>query len=474
MTNNADSVKFGTDGWRAVVGQDFNFDNVEIVTKAAAKYILDKDGIDKQVIIGYDPRNMAKDFADFSAKILADAGFKVTVSDSPVPTPVLAYNALILDANALMFTASHNPPEYLGIKFIPDYAGPATTEITNAIVKNINDLKDNADITFSPDEKHEIEYKSFKEPYFKHIESIIDFEKIKEYFTREDDDGEIIYDGLYSANIGYFDELLRRNGISFESLHMNHDPNFGGGMPEPKAKYLQELIEIIAGRTSAIGLSNDGDGDRFGVINEKAEYVTPNEIIALLLGHLIKNKGFSGKLVKTVGASQMLDVIADLYDVDVVETPVGFKWVGAAMREYDTIIGGEESGGLSIKGHIPEKDGILADLLVLEMIAYEDKPMWELQEELKQKAGCVFVNERIDVKLEDQHQLEILMKKYSELEKAGNYEIKEKDTKDGVKYYLDDEKTWVLIRPSGTEPLLRIYFESDEKDKIEELKEFFQ
>ena len=464
-------IKFGTDGWRAVVGKDFNFENVEIVTRAIAGYILEKDGIDKKIIIGYDPRNKAKEFAHFSASVLQKAGFKVFVSDGVVPTPVLAYNAKALDADALMFTASHNPPEYLGIKFIPDYAGPATTEITNAIVENIHNIDD---ISFAPEKVFDIEYKSFKESYFKHIESIIDFEKIKEYFTREDDDGEIIYDALYSASIGYFDELLRRNEISFETLHMHHDPDFGGGMPEPKAKYLQELIELISHRTSAIGLSNDGDGDRFGVINEKAEYVTPNEIIALLLGHLIKNKGYTGKLVKTVGASQMLDIIAQKYDIDVVETPVGFKWVGAAMREYDTIIGGEESGGLSIKGHIPEKDGILADLLVLEMLAYEDKPMWELQEELRQDAGCSFINERIDVKLQDNTQLEILMKKYSSLDEIAGFNVLEKDTKDGVKYYLDDNKTWVLIRPSGTEPLLRIYFESDAKDKIDELKEFFK
>ena len=470
MTNNADAIKFGTDGWRAIVGQDFNFENVEIVTKAIAKYIIDKDGVDKPVIIGYDPRNMACEFAKFSAKILSDAGFRVSVSSEIIPTPVLAYNAKELDADALMFTASHNPPEYLGIKFIPDYAGPATTEITNAIVENIKNIDS---ISFNPSKTYEIEYKCFKEPYFKHIEALIDFEKIRDYFTREDDDGEIIYDGLYSASIGYFDELLRRNNISFESLHMYHDPNFGGGMPEPKAKYLHELIDLIARRTSAIGLSNDGDGDRFGVINEKAEYVTPNEIIALLLGHLIKNKGADGKLVKTVGASRMLDIVAQQYDIDVVETPVGFKWVGAAMREYDTIIGGEESGGLSIKGHIPEKDGILADLLVLEMLAYEDKPLWELQEELKQKTGCNFINERIDVKLQDRNQLEILMKKYSELENIADFKISSKDTKDGVKYYLDDDRTWVLIRPSGTEPLLRIYFESDEKSKIESLKEFF-
>ncbi len=464
------NIKFGTDGWRAIVGKDFNKENVEIVTKAIAQYILEKDGINKPVIIGYDPRNMAKEFAQFSAEILSNAGFKVTVSSEVVPTPVLAFNAQYRNADALMFTASHNPPEYLGIKYIPDYAGPATTKITNAIMENIKNIDS---IVFKSLQKPEIKYESFKEPYFKHIESIINFEKIKDYFTREDDDGEIIYDGLYSASTGYFDELLKRNGISCECLHMNHDPNFGGGMPEPKAKYLSELIDLIARRTSAIGLSNDGDGDRFGVINEKAEFVTPNEIIALLLGHLINNKNYSGRLVKTVGASQMLDIIADYYNVEVIETPVGFKWVGAAMREYDVIIGGEESGGLSIKGHIPEKDGILADLLVLEMLAYENKSLWELQEDLKQIAGCTFVNERVDLKLLDNTQLEILMNKYGELDKIAGFSIKDKDDKDGVKYYLDDDRTWVLIRPSGTEPLLRIYFESDSKEKIEKLKEFF-
>ena len=471
MANSETEIKFGTDGWRAVIDKDFNFENVEKVIKAIAYYILKKDGAKKPVIIGYDPRRKADEFAKQSAEIFQKFGFRVFLSSEIVPTPVLAFNAKYMNANAVMFTASHNPPEYLGIKFIPDYAGPATTEITNAIVENIKNCEN---ISSNSDKQYDIELKSFKESYFEHIENIIDFKKIKEYFTREDDDGEIIYDGLYSASIGFFDELLKRNDISFESIHMVHDSNFGGGMPEPKAKYLSELISMISRRTNAIGLSNDGDGDRFGVINEKAEFVTPNEIIALLLGHLIKNKGYSGKLIKTVGASQMLDIIARQYHVDTIETPVGFKWVGAAMREYDSIIGGEESGGLSIKGHIPEKDGILADLLVLEMIAYEDKPLWELQEELHQKAGCTFINERVDVKLQDKQQLDILMKKYFSLETIADFRVKTRDKKDGIKYYLDDEKTWVLVRPSGTEPLLRIYFESDSKDKIETLKKFFK
>ena len=458
----SESIKFGTDGWRAIVGKEFNEKNVEKVINAIAKYVLEKDGIRKLFIIGYDPRNKAREFAKFSADILSGAGFQVWVSDAVIPTPVLAYNAKHLNANAIMFTASHNPPEYLGIKFIPDYAGPATSEITNKIVSNINQ-----NIDFSTKKVYPVEFKSFKEAYFRHIEKIIDFDRIRDAGIQ------IVYDGLYSASIGYFDELLKRNEINFETLHMEHDVNFGGGMPEPKAQYLCELIDLIARRTNAIGLSNDGDGDRFGVINEKAEFVTPNEIIALLLKHLKKNKHYGGKLVKTVGASRMLDIIAEKYDVEIIETPVGFKWVGQAMRDNDVIIGGEESGGLSIKGHIPEKDGILADLLVLEMLAYEQKPLWELQEELKHEAGCEFINNRVDIKLETKSQLQLLLDKYSSLKNIAGYKVKSKDQKDGVKYYLEDGRTWVLVRPSGTEPLLRIYFETDSREKAEELKNFF-
>lgn len=457
------AVKFGTDGWRAVAGEDFNYKNVETATKAIAKYVYETDGAEKPFIIGYDPRNMAKEFAQFSAKILTDFGFNVTISSEIVPTPVIAYSAKLYAANALMFTASHNPPEYLGIKFIPDYAGPATSEITNAITKNLSQVNDFTPV--SPN-KGELKEKSFKNRYFEHIEELIDFKKIA------DANIQIIYDGLYSASIGYFDKLLERNGINCEEIHMEHDPGFGGGMPEPKAKYLCELIDEISQRTNAIGLSNDGDGDRFGIINEKAEYVSPNEIIALLLRHLIKNKKMSGKLVKTVGASQMLDIIAQIYDVDIIETPVGFKWVGQAMRENDVVIGGEESGGLSIKGHIPEKDGILADLLVLEMLAYENRHLWELQEELKHETGCEFFNKRLDIKLSSPDELKNLMERYSSLDKIGSYQVASLDKKDGIRYFLD-ERTRILIRPSGTEPLLRIYFESDSKDKIDELITFF-
>lgn len=242
-------------------------------------------------------------------------------------------------------------------------------------------------------------------------------------------------------------------------------------MPEPKPKYLKELIEKVKTTPNSVGLSNDGDGDRFGVINENGDWVSPNEIIAILLLYLKNNRKMQGPLVKTVGASFLLDKVAEKIGVEVIETAVGFKHVGEAMRMFDPIIGGEESGGLSIQGHIPEKDGILANLLILEAMGGKCKSLVELQEELYDLVQAKFFNERIDLKLENQEQIKISLEKAKKMENVGDFKVTKIDTKDGVKLYLSDNTSWILIRPSGTEPLLRIYFESDSLEKIEKLKE---
>ena len=240
-------------------------------------------------------------------------------------------------------------------------------------------------------------------------------------------------------------------------------------MPEPKPKYLKELIERVKSEPNSVGCANDGDSDRFGFINENGEYVTPNEIIAILLLHLVRDRKMTGCLVKTVGASLMLNKIAEKFDVPVVETAVGFKHVGEAMRLNDCIIGGEESGGLSIKGHIPEKDGLLANLLILEAMAYSKKSMVELQQELKEIVGVDFVNNRVDFKLNDRSEIENVIKKISEIKSACGMNLTNTDTKDGIKVYYGDN-SWVLARPSGTEPLMRIYFESDSKEHLDNLE----
>lgn len=457
-------IKFGTDGWRDVVGEDFNAENVSLAVNAIGKYVFEAFGGNKKFLLGYDPRNMADVFSYQAAEILAGLGFEVLYSERIIPTPILAYNAKELNACALMFTASHNPPEYLGIKFIPDYAGPATSDITDKIVSFIG-------ASIEPFAKGKIEKTDFSKCYFEHLSSLINFEKIREYIKNSGEN--VIFDGLYSASITYFSKLLSDYvKIPFKSLHMEYDVNFGGGMPEPKPKYLSELIELIKNSANAVGMANDGDGDRFGVINEKGEYVSPNEIIAILLMHLKENKGFEGPLVKTVGASLLLDRIAAKTGVEIIETPVGFKHVGEAMRKFNPIIAGEESGGLSIKGHIPEKDGLLANLLILEAMAYYNSTLSSLQEKLYAIVGEHFYNDRIDLKLDSQDMVKNVLAKAKTLTSVGSYSVKNIDTKDGAKLYLNDNSSWILVRPSGTEPLLRIYFESNNPENIEKLKEF--
>lgn len=449
-------IKFGTDGWRAITDKDFNDENVTRATKAIAKYIIDNFGTEKKVLIGYDARRKADYFAKLSADLLKNTGLKVLLSEKVVATPVLAFSAQELNACAIMFTASHNPPEYLGMKFIPDYAGPATTEITNEIVLNI-------DKPCPHNNGGSIELYSFDEPYTAHIENLIDFAKIEKAGIK------VNYDALHSAAGKLFTCILKKHNIEFEAENLDYDENFGGKLPEPAERFLGELKQKCK-TTGNIGFSNDGDGDRFALIDENGNFTSANEVIAILLKHLKENKNIGGKLVKTVAGSRMLDIFAEKLNVDVVETPVGFKWVGKAMRENEIIIGGEESGGLSIHGHIPEKDGILANLLIIEAKAYFKKQIAELRERIMYNVGCKFINKRNDLKLQNDDIVNAAMKKFQETEKIGKYTIFLKNYADGIKLYLNDKRSCILIRKSGTEPLLRIYFESDSEDKIQELQ----
>ena len=289
-------IIFGTDGWRAVVNENFNEKNVEKVIKSIGKYIFDNFGTEKEILIGYDPRNMAPEYAKSSAELLGNLGFKVLISDKIVATPILAYSAKTRNACAIMFTASHNPPEYLGIKFIPDYGGPATNEITNELTNNLE-----KDIAPFKAPIPPVQY-SFEDDYIKRLETLINFDKIKNMTVN--------YDGHHGAAAMTFKFILDKHKIMNNSINLNRDINFGGFMPDPKEKYLPELKKLCISN-HCIGLSNDGDGDRFGVFNEHGEFVSANEIICILLLHLVKNKGFTGKLAKTVGASSMLDLTAE-------------------------------------------------------------------------------------------------------------------------------------------------------------------
>ncbi len=451
-----EDIKFGTDGFRAIIGEKFTFENVELIVKSVSNYAQKHYGIDKPLLIGYDTRFLADKFAVFASEILSDLGHKVLLSESFIPTPALAFCAKKYNsAGALMFTASHNPPEYCGIKYIPDYAGPATSDITNELVKNLG-------ASHKVGTKGEIVKFSAKKDYFEHLQTIIDFEKIKN--IKHD----ICFDPLYATANGWFDTILKEFDIPVKIIHDWRDPLFGGCMPEPKEKYLTELKNMVAANSPAIGFSNDGDADRYAIIDENGCFVTPNEVMAILLNHLLKYKNANGVLVKTVAGSLSLDKIAQHYGIDVVETAVGFKHVGEAMRKNKTVIGGEESGGLSIGSHIPEKDGILANLLMLEAVAYSGKSVVELRTEINKIVDAKFINKRFDLKLTEKEKEKALNIFLNNPPASFNgKQVIDTCKKDGVKFYLDGGNDWILIRFSGTEPLLRIYFESLDGDFIE-------
>lgn len=447
-------IEFGTDGFRGIIAKDFTFETVERIIKALALYLRSLKSNKNTIIIGYDPRFMAVDFAKFCAKLLKNCGFNIILSSKVVPTPIVAYCAKYYpdSIGAVMLTASHNPKEYQGIKFIPDYAGPATKEITDKILSFLD-----KEINYTFDGK--ITEKNLEDDYFSHIEKIIDFEIIKK------NQPNIVYDGLYSSSIGYFDKLLDKHNIKYESYNMFYSSDFGGGLPEPKEKFMKHA------KSGFITVANDGDADRYGVIDEKGNYISPNIILAILLKYLA-SQGNKGKMIKTVGVSNLVDVVSKKLNIETITTAVGFKWLGEAMRNNQTILAGEDSGGLSTGCHIPEKDGLLANLLIIEMLAREKKTLNELVKDIIKFAGCEFYTDRIDLKLEDEQKVKYLQDKFSSLEKIANLNVVSKITIDGCKIFLDNSLSTLLIRKSGTEALLRFYVESDSLEKLESIKDF--
>lgn len=460
-SSNSRKIKFGTDGWRGIIADDFTFPNVRKVTRAIASYLETAYTKKKPVLVAYDTRFLADQFAQTAAQVLADLGWNVKVTDRDCPTPVIAYNARHLNsAGALMFTASHNPAPYCGIKYIPDYAGPATIEITDTIVANIESASDAL-----PSNKPSGSISVFnpKPDYLKYLYTLLDIERIKSAHLK------VKYDALYSTSRGYLDEVLQQSGAQLESFHTWRDVLFGGGMPEPKGEQLVELVEAVCRDHADLGLATDGDSDRFGIVDELGNVLTPNTVLLLLARHLIKNKGKSGAIVRTVATTHLLDNLAAKYGLPIYETPVGFKYIGEKMRETAVLIGGEESGGLSIIGHIPEKDGILANMLVAEAIAYEGKPLSLLVQEAIAQADGPLYNHRLDLHLTESHKAAVIdsFTKNPPTEVAG-IKVKEVGRKDGIKLYLEGG-SWVLLRPSGTEPLVRVYLETNSPAKLTQI-----
>ncbi len=454
-------IVFGTDGWRGIIAEDFTFENVRRVTRAIAQYLDGAYTKDRPVLIGYDTRFSADAFARTAAEILASLGWSVLMVNRDCPTPVIAYHAREKkSAGALMFTASHNPAPYCGIKYIPDYAGPATPEITDSIVANLAQASGELAASFPKDA---IQIFDPKPQYLDYILSKINGDTIRAAGLK------VVYDALYTTSRGYLDECLTRLGVSLDTLHAYRDVLFGGGMPEPKAEYLGELITHIKTQGADLGVATDGDADRFGVVDEQGQYLTPNTVLLVLARHLYKNKGQRGAIVRTVATTHLLDNLAQKYGVPLIETAVGFKYVGQQMRETTVLIGGEESGGLSMLGHIPEKDGILADLLMVEVVATEGKPLSEIVTETIAEAGGPVYSRRLDLHLTTEHKTAVLdaFRDTAPTQVAGVAVI-ETGRKDGLKLYLEDG-SWILLRPSGTEPLIRVYLEAPTADKLDHL-----
>jgi phosphomannomutase len=460
-SSNSSKIKFGTDGWRGIIADDFTFPNVRKVTRAIASYLKTAYSKNRPVLIAYDTRFLADQFARTAAQVLADLGWTVKITERDCPTPVIAYNARHLNsAGALMFTASHNPAPYCGIKYIPDYAGPATPEITDTIVANIESASSELP---SNNPSGSISIFDPKPAYLQFIYTLLDVEQIKDAHLK------VKYDALYSTSRGYLDEVLQQSGTQLETFHTWRDVLFGGGMPEPKGEQLVELVEAVRRDQADLGLATDGDSDRFGIVDEQGNVLTPNTVLLVLARHLIKNKGKSGAIVRTVATTHLLDNFAAKHGLPIYETPVGFKYIGEKMRETTVLIGGEESGGLSVIGHIPEKDGVLANMLVAEAIAYEGKPLSQLVQEAITEADGPLYNKRLDLHLTEVHKNAVMdfYTKNPPSEVAG-MKVKEVGRKDGVKLYLEED-SWVLLRPSGTEPLVRVYLETNTPEKVSQI-----
>lgn len=458
-------VKFGTDGWRAIIADEFTFSNVCQVVQAIADYLLEETD-NRRIVIGYDHRFLAENFAASAAEVLVGNGFTVYLPERATPTPVTAFAVKSLEAaGAVMFTASHNPPEYHGLKFIPSYAGPAVPEITSKIEERIGQKPEikRLDLNIARS-KGLIQPFDPRERYLKHLEELLDMETLRGSGLK------IIVDPLYGAGIGYLEDLLSRAGCRVEAIHNWRDPLFGGRLPDPSARGLEELAERVRLQGAHLGLALDGDADRFGVVDADGTYLTANQVLFLVLAHLVETKGQRGGVARTVATTHLLDRLAGAYGLEVVETPVGFKYIGQALLHKGCILGGEESGGLSIRGHIPEKDGILATALAAEIRAKAGRPLKTLLAELLNRYGPL-VSERLDVHVSSEVKEKVLNKLTSyEPVRLGGQPVVGRITIDGVKFLLADG-SWALIRPSGTEPLFRIYVEAPHQEILQKIRE---
>ncbi|MDR3256424.1 MAG: phosphoglucomutase/phosphomannomutase family protein [Endomicrobium sp.] len=460
-------IKFGTSGWRGIIAKEFTYSNVAIVTQAIAN-LINEEFKKASVIIGYDTRFMSEDFAKTSAEILAGNGIKVLLCKRDTPTPVIAYDIIHSKlAGGINFTASHNPYKYNGLKYSPKWGGPALPETTQKIEKYCASIqsKDIKSISLDYGLKNKlIEMYNPRAAYIKRIKELVNFKALKKSKIK------VAADVLHGTANDYLDALLDDAGISNATINKSRDTMFGGGAPEPSEKNLTELVHMVKQESYKLGFSTDGDADRFGIIDSDGAFITPNHVISILLYHLNKTRGWTGIAVKSVMTTHLIDKLAAKIGVDIMETPVGFKYIGDVMVNNPDkfIIGGEESGGLTIRGHVPEKDGILACLLMAEAVAMSKKSIAELLKDIKKLTGEVLTS-RLNFYL-PKETMDAFVDTLKTKTPDGilGMKVQKNITIDGHKFILDDN-TWIGFRFSGTEPLVRVYAEADSQTKLNKL-----
>lgn len=456
-------IKFGTDGWRGVIAREFTFDNLSLVAQATMDWMTREGLAEQGLVVGYDRRFLSPDFARRVAEVAAGNGIKTLLCDEVAPTPAVSWAVKQQGAGAgVMITASHNPSVYNGFKVKEGYGGsarPVTTSLLEQIVA-YNQANNRLIRAVPFDEASRqglIVPFDATSGYLSQLGLYVDVERIKQAGITA------IADPMYGAGSGFFARLL-----GLEEIHNEPNPSFGGRPPEPISEHLHELCALLKSGRYRVGLALDGDADRIGAVDEQGEFFSSHGIFALLLKHLVERKGRTGGVVKTVSTTRLVDCLAAKYDLPLYETPIGFKHICELMLEQQILMGGEESGGLGVAGHIPERDGILMGLLLMETIAVTGKGLREQLDEVMAECGRLYYR-RIDTRIGADEKACLLERLQHEPPSViAGRTVSSTNFSDGFKF-LFDNGDWLLIRPSGTEPVLRLYSEAREAEMVETL-----
>lgn len=476
------TVHFGTDGWRAVISDTFTFHNLQLVTQAIADAIASETWNNtanketksdpRKMVVGFDTRFLSDRYAKEVARVLAANGFTVFLAQADAPTPAISYNVYHMGAiGGVMITASHNAPRYNGVKLKSAYGGSALPEQCREVEVFLYDNETRGRGPNLMDFEKAVELKLIRRfnpilDYGEHLRKLINFDIIAEGKLR------IVVDSMYGSGRGVIRGLLQGTGCEVQEIRGEMNPGFGGVHPEPIARYLGALAGAVSNGLGDFGLATDGDADRIGAMDERGNFVDPHKIMALSLRYLVEKRGWTGSVVRTVSTTRMIDRLAGRYGLVVHETPVGFNHIADYMMKEDVLIGGEESGGISFKGHIPEGDGILMGLLLTEIVAESKTSLHELVQNLLEDVGPAFY-ERADLRLRHPVGKSQMTQKLQDEAptQIGGETVAEVSIRDGVKYILADD-SWLLIRPSGTEPVLRVYAEGRSQAMVKALLEY--